>query len=203
MSIARNLAELGKLVSIDHGWPAAKAFKAYRMLDSDRAALSARAVDLLKVFPPIPGACALMSAALAVSLERRLSAPVYLVAGTLTVEGVPAFGKREPIDGAQVFAASNPDWDGHVWAMIGPYIVDISIFRTAYSSTGPARLARHILSTFGPNKGLYVDLWRHTGRVGLGYEPHHVLSNDEVTALMQGAYKVMTQAAPDKDQAND
>lgn len=203
MSIARNLEQLGKLVSVDHGWPAAKAFKAYRMSDSDRAALSARAVDLLKVFPPVPGTCTLMSAALAVSLEGRLSAPVYLVAGTLSVEGVPVFGDRHPIDGAQVFATSNPDWNGHVWAMVGPYIVDISIFRTAYSSVGPARLARHILSTFGPNKGLYVDLWRHTGRVGLGYEPQYVLSSDEVTALMQGAYKVMTQANADKDQATD
>ncbi|AIT81908.1 hypothetical protein [Novosphingobium pentaromativorans] len=203
MSIARNLAELGKLLSVDHGWPAAKAFKSYRMTESDRTALSARAVDLLKVFPPEASGAAMMSAALCVSLEGRLSAPVYLVAGTLTVGGDPIIGNRQRFDGPGVFASSNPEWDGHVWAMVGPYVVDISIFRIAYSGTGPASLARHVLSTFGPNKGLYVDLWRNTGRVGLGYEPQYVLGNDEVTALMQGAYRVMTQAAADRDEAID
>ncbi len=70
MSAIKDIAQLGKLVAAQHGWPAAKAFKAYEMTDADRDALSRCAIDLLKVFPPIPGACALMSAALAVSLER-------------------------------------------------------------------------------------------------------------------------------------
>lgn len=176
-------------MAANHGWPAAKAFKSYEMNDSDRSALTTCAVDLLRIFPKIPGACALMSAAFAVQLERVLGAPIQVVAGTLTVESEPVFGDQSNLDGAAVFGTTNLDWDGHVWVMVGPYIADVSVFRTAYSPHGPARLSRHIDLTFGPNKGLYVDHWKRTRQLGLGYEPQYVLSADQVTALMGGAYQ--------------
>lgn len=78
--------------------------------------------------------------------------------------------------------------------MVGPYVVDISIFRTAYSAEGPARLAKHLDLTFGPNKGLYVDHWKRTRHAGLTYEPQHVLSEDEVTTLMAGAFDIIKEA---------
>jgi len=187
----KDLAQLGKQIAAQHGWAAAKAFKTYEMDDSDRATLSQCALDLLKVFPPMPGACALMSASLAGTLERRMTAPIQVIAGTLAVDGEPVFGDRKPFDGPAVFAASNPDWDGHVWVMVGPYVVDVSLFRTAYSRHGPARLAKHIDLAFGPNKGLYVDHWKRTGQLGLGYEPQYVLSAEEVTSLIGGAYHVI------------
>ncbi len=191
MKPIKDLAQLGKQIAAQHGWAAAKAFKAYEMNDSDRAVLSQCALDLLKVFPPMPGACALMSASLAGTLERRMTAPVHVVAGTLVVDGEPVFGDRKPFDGPAAFAASNPDWDGHVWVMVGPYVVDVSLFRTAYSRHGPPRLAKHINLAFGPNKGLYVDHWKRTGQLGLGYEPQYVLSAEEVTSLIGGAYHVI------------
>lgn len=194
MSAIKDIAHLGKLVAAQHGWAAAKSFKAYEMTDTDREALSQCAIDLLKIFPAIPGACALMSAALAVGLERCMAAPIHVVAGTLVVDGDLVFGDRQPFDGPQVFSKSNPDWDGHVWVMIGSYVVDISIFRTAYSRQGPARLAKHIDLTFGPNKGLYVDRWKRPSQLGLSYEPQYVCSGDEVTRLMGGAFHVIQQA---------
>ena len=194
MSIAKDLAQLGKLIALHHGWAAAKAFKAYAMQDADGALISQGAVDLLRVFPQIPHASALMSAALAVRLEGQMQAPVQVVAGTLAVEGVPVLGDRSAFDGAQVFASAQPDWDGHVWVMVGAYVVDISIFRIAYSRDAPARLAKHIDLAFGPNKGLYVDRWKHAAQLGLSYEPHYVLSAEEVTRLMGGAYHAIKQA---------
>lgn len=196
MSIIKDNTQLGKLIATQHGWAAAKAFKSYEMNDVDRAALSHCALNLLGIISPVPGASALMSAALAVSLERRMTAPIHVVAGTLAVEGVPVFGDRQPFDGSQVFSTSNPDWDGHVWVMIGPYVVDISIFRTAYSAQGPARLAKHIDLTFGPDKGIYVDHWKRTARLGLNFEPQYVLSTDEVTRLMGQAFHMIKQASP-------
>ncbi len=120
-----------------------------------------------------------------------MTAPIHVVAGTLAVEGEPVLGDRRPFDGPAIFAASKPDWHGHVWVMIGPYIADISIFRSAYSRSGPAKLVRHIDLAFGPNKGLYVDHWQRTRQHGLSYEPHYVLSEDEVTRLMGGAYELI------------
>lgn len=193
MSATRDLNNLGKLIAAQHSWAATKAFKSYEMDEGQQTALIKTATDLLKIFPPLPGACALMSAALAVMLERQMDAPIHVVAGTLAVEGVPVFGDRKGFDGASVFASSDPDWDGHAWVMIGTYIVDISIFRTAYSGRAPARLAKHIDLVFGPGKGLYVDRWQKTSKLGLSYEPHYVLSAAEVTKLMGGAHEAIKQ----------
>lgn len=189
----KNILQLSKLVAHHHGWEAAKAFKSYEMNEADQVRLSQCAIDLLKIFPPTPSPSALLSAALAVSLERHIKAPIHVVAGTLAVEDVPVFGDRQPFDGPTLFKSSIPDWDGHAWVMIGQYVVDMSIFRSAYSAEGPARLARHIDLNFGPEKGLYVDQWKRTRRVGLSYEPQYILSATEVTKLMGGAYHVIEQ----------
>ncbi|HUD95236.1 hypothetical protein [Sphingobium sp.] len=154
------------------------------MSDADRTELAACAMRLLAAFPAASNDAELMSAAFAVQLERRLVAPIQVVAGTLTVEGQPVFDDRQ----------------GHVWVMIGPYIADISIFRIAYSRFGPAALSRHVDLTFGPNKGLYVDPWHKSHRRGLGYEPRYVLSEEEVTRLMGGAYQLIESGLPKRAQ---
>jgi hypothetical protein len=184
------IAELGKRIAAQHGWAAAKAFKAYAINDTDRQVLSQCAIDLLRVFPVVPGAAAPIAAALAVSLERRMTAPIHVMAGTLAVEGVPVFG---PFDGF------GPDWpradfQGHAWVMIGGTIVDAALFRAAYAPWGPPRLARHVDLTFGPGKGLYVDDWKRTRHQGLTYDPQYVLSADEVTRLVGEAYHLIKPA---------
>jgi len=206
MTVTKDLTQLGKLVAARHGWAEAKAFKAYAMPNADKARLAASAVEILKVFRTAgaDGAeagegkpmAAWLSAALAVQLERHLSAPVHVVAGVLSVDGRPVYGAPvssggEPVDGPAVFGAEELRWGGHVWVMVGPYVVDIGIFRAANSADCPAELARHVHSVFGQDKGLYVDQWRRTRRTGLGYEPQYVLSRDEVTQLMGGAYRMI------------
>lgn len=193
MSEVQDLAQLGKLIAVNHGWPTAKAFKAYVASDEDKAAVATKARDVLRVFPEAAGACALMSAAFAVHLERELDAPIHVVAGTLTIDGEPVIGDRQPFDGRVIFGADEFAWDGHVWVMIGPYIADLSIFRTAYSPVSPPNLTRHIAHVFGAGKGLYFDRWRHTRQLGLGYHPQYVLSEAEVTALLAGAQRAIEQ----------
>lgn len=190
---AKDLVHLGKLVAARHGWAEARAFKAYEPDDADRARIAGCAVELLKAFPKAPGTSAFLSGAFAVQLDRHLSAPVHLVAGTLSVDGVAVYEDSRAVDGPAIFAAPEPQWGGHIWAMVGPYVADIAIFRAAYSSDCPPALARHVHSVFGQEKGLYVDHWRRARRVGLGYEPQYVLSRDEVTSLMGGAYRLMQQ----------
>ncbi|MBT0668844.1 hypothetical protein HT136_10750 [Novosphingobium profundi] len=194
MSSIKDSAQLGKLVAHHHGWAAAKTFKTYALNETDQAALSRAARDLLKVFPQVPRAGALMSAALAVTLERQIAAPIHLVAGTLSLEGAPVIGDGGSFDGAEVFAGPQFDWDGHVWLMMGPQVVDIGLFRLAYSGEGPARLAKHVDLVFGPGKALYVDHWSRTRKQGLRYEPHYVLSSEEVTRLMGHAFRAIQAA---------
>ncbi|WDF71183.1 hypothetical protein [Novosphingobium sp. KACC 22771] len=180
MTTNQDILQLGKRVAATHGWPAAKAFKAYQMSDADRAVISRCAVDLLAVFPPQPDAPAdlgtMMSAALAVSIERAIDAPVYVMRGYLGVDGRPVLGPA------------------YGWLMVGPYVVDIALFRLAYSAAAPALLSKHVDLAFGPNKALYVDHWSMTRRVGLRYLPEQVLSEAEVTALMGEAFHRIKQA---------
>lgn len=202
MSVIRELAHLGKLVAATHGWPAARAFKSYEMTDADRGKIAASAVRLLDAFPAAANAAMILSAAFAVQLERLLAAPVQVVAGTLAIEGQAVLGDRMPFDGHAIFSTSNPQWHGHVWVMVGPYIADISIFPIAYSRSGPASLSRHVDLVFGPNKGLYVDPWLKSRQRGLGYEPQYVLSVEEVNRLMRGAYERIEQRILERPHAD-
>ncbi|MCY1669943.1 hypothetical protein OVA07_02830 [Novosphingobium sp. SL115] len=186
MAINNDIVILGKRIAPEYGWPAAKAFKAYEMGDADRAALSRCAIDLLSLLPPAADA-AQMSAALAVGLERCIAAPVFVVSGTLAVNGVPVFG---PSDSDE----SPADASGHTWIMVGPYVVDIALFRLAFSAQAPALLTKHINLVFGPGKALYVDHWHKTRLMGLTYQPHSVLNEAEITRLMGDAFHLIKQA---------
>ena len=172
------------------------------MSEADGALLSRCAIQLLRAFPANAGTSAQLSAALAVQLERILSIPVHVVAGTLAVEKEPVFGDRLPFDGPAIFSTAEPDWSGHVWLMVGAHVVDISLFRIAYSRFGPPRLARHVDLVFGPGKGLYVDVWQQCRRRGLSYEPQYILTEVEVTRLMGGAYALIEQARSERSAGN-
>ncbi|RKF22040.1 hypothetical protein D6851_07575 [Altericroceibacterium spongiae] len=188
MPSIKNLTRLGQLIAARHGWPAAKTFKSYRMEDRDGAILAHHAVELLKIFPETPDTAALISAALAVRLESKLDAPVHVVAGTLRLNGEPVFEQDDTFDGPAIFSKDQPEWNGHIWVMTGPYIVDAALFRIAGSDTAPARLTQHVLATFGPDKALYVDRWPRTGKTGFDYEPQYVLSSEEINRLMGTAF---------------
>jgi hypothetical protein len=190
----KDMVQLSKLVADQHGWAAAKAFKTHQLTEADQLALSKAALRLLEIFPASLQSSAMMSAALAVALERSIPTPIYVVAGTLAVDAIPVFGDRMAFDGPATFSQADTDWSGHTWVMIGGHIIDIAIFRSAYSPSGPARLSRHVDLHFGPNQGLYVDQWKRTRRVGLTYEPQYVLSAEEITTLMGGAFQIIEQA---------
>lgn len=169
MSTNHDILQLSKRIASTHDWSAAKAFKAYTMAEDDRAAISRCGMDILAIYPASLGTSATISAALAIGLERAMKAPIHVIRGQLWVDG----------------RLAEPVWH---WVMIGPYIIDISLFRHAYSSKASTILAKHIDLVFGPNKALYVDHWSMTKRLGLRYQPEAVLSPTQVNALMGEAF---------------
>jgi hypothetical protein len=203
MPPVKDLAQLGQRIAATHGWAAARAFKAYEWDERDRARIAACASDILKVFPKGTGHEHALSAALAVELERRLEAPVHLVAGTLSLDGHPVIGNRLAFDGARVFAAEEPSWAGHLWVMVGSHVIDAAIFRIANSPACTPALARHVHSVFGSETGLYADHWRRSRRLGLEYEPQYVLSGEDVTRLMATAYRLIAAGSSDVAPAGD
>lgn len=195
MPAQADLAQLGQRIAATHGWPAAKAFKAYVWSEADKATIAACASDILKLLPASSGQEDLLTATLAFQLQRRLQAPVHLVAGTLRVEGVAVRQDRLPLDGASPFAADAPAWRGHLWIMVGAHIVDAAIFRLANTADCPPILARHVHALFGGDKGLYADHWRHARRIGLDYDPLHILSEEDMSRLLNAAYRLIKDGA--------
>ncbi len=183
----KDLSELGKGVAAQHGWPAAKAFKTWKTDEAAGAILTRKALDILRVMPKSLDRSAL-TGAYAVHLLRDWDAPLQVVAGRLRVEGGDAF--VEPLSCVDKLKGAE-GWSGdcnHLWIMIGSQIVDIALFRAAYSAEGSAQLAHFVNLQFGSGKALYVDDWRLARRRGLSYEPVYVLGADEVTAIMADAY---------------
>jgi hypothetical protein len=73
-----------------------------------------------------------------------------MVAGSLFAGETCVFGKPgHDTDWAQVFGESRTDWDGHCWIVCDDYIVDASVFRTAYSTQSPPALACVVREGFG------------------------------------------------------
>lgn len=196
MPTVNDLAQLGQRVAATHGWAAAKAFKAYAWNEQDQAAIAACASKILKLFPQAARNEDLLSATLAFQLQRQLKGPVYLVAGALSVNGVIVRGGQIPSGEGDPFATDARPWEGHLWIMVGPHVVDATIFRLANRPDCPSALARHVHSVFGSDKGLYVDHWRRTRRVGLEYDPHYVLSDDNMDQLLSAAYILINDGAP-------
>lgn len=175
MSTSQEILQLSKRIALSHGWPEAKAFKSFVMHDEERAIISRAAVEILTLLPDETGASALLSVSLAVNLARKMQAPIHVITGLLHIEGRSVLNE-------------------HTWLMVGPYIVDIGLFRLAYSSHAPAALAKHVDLMFGPNKALYADHLSMSKRVGLRYQADKVLTEDEINLLMAEAFRLIKAA---------
>jgi hypothetical protein len=178
---------LEKLVAASRSREEVRAYKAFAPTEEEKQLLAEVGREVLQNLPPQAGACALMSAIYAARLQDVGLNFVYVVAGTLRVLKRPVFGSDRPFDGSKVFSESNSDWDGHAWVMFGPYVADISIFRTARSSCSPPLLATHVRQEFGDGRGLLIVRWTDAPKSGLEYSPQYVLSDAQVTALVAGA----------------
>jgi hypothetical protein len=128
-----------------------------------------------------------MSALYAATLQDRMPGTViHMVSGAIAVEGEYVFGQAaDRVDANDTFGRSNPSWDGHSWLVCGDNIVDISLFRTAYSVQSPPHLTQFGRAQFGEGRGLLVSRFEP----GLRYEPQYVLTYDQITAVGRGAMK--------------
>lgn len=179
---------LKDLITTSHTVAAAENYRTFIPTDEQLALLKETGVEVLRNFPSVAGACAMMSACYADRLQMNIEAPVYVVAGVLSIGTTCVFGKNaDTRDWRVAFNKSNPSWDGHCWVVFGDRLADISIFRTAYSQNSPPLLARHVTERFGKGRGLLISKTTETGRLGFRYKPQYVLTNDQVTALVDGA----------------
>jgi hypothetical protein len=142
--------------------------------------------DVLVKISDKPGACAHMSALLAGFVQNDTDYPIHVVAGSFSIDGYTYFRNDKSSDSINTgFKSFNLDWDGHCWIMLGDYVGDISIFRTAYLGYDN-RLRDTIISRFGEGKGFLFDTINNLKGKGLVYNPRYVLKYDEITGLLKG-----------------
>lgn len=112
---------------------------------------------VLKLFPNVPRACALMTALWVVFIRSNTKYPIYAIAGSLLVDGIHVFGRTSSENQIkEAFTCTNLDWDGHCWIVFGNLIGDISLFRTAYSDKSPPALKEKVISEFGEGRGILI-----------------------------------------------
>jgi hypothetical protein len=182
--------DFGKLIERCRSREEAQVYKAFTPDEVDLRRLGEIGKEVLKHIPPKPGACALMSAVYAARLQHVGLAPAYVVAGSLDIRGHRIFGDCRRLDWSKAFSESNLEWNGHAWVMFGPYIADISIFRTAYSNFSPPRFAAHIRTEFGEGRGLLAMPWSEAPSYGLRYSPQYVLTEAQISGLYLGAMEL-------------
>jgi hypothetical protein len=195
------MAEVAELIARSHGDKAADEFRKFEPSQDDFKALKQAGRELQIIFKPIPGACAVMSALLLARLQSLTTAPAYVVAGNLWVGNERVFGFDEEPDWSKAFSATNMSWDGHAWAQFGRFVVDMSVFRTAYSDKSPPTLAKHVLEHHGKGRGILIATYEAAAREdGLLYEPKHVLTQSQLDPLINGGLKMLNLPGSQKRQ---
>jgi len=164
---------------------------AYVASDTDLDALKEIGRRVLDIFPSVPGACALMTAMYAVGLDTTGCGPFYFVAGDLSVPEARVFGDGGIGDLSEAFGASDLSWDGHCWIVLGKWIADVSICRTAKSGQAPGALTRHMRQVFEAKTGLLIQSAEAAAETGLFYRPRYVLTRDQIDGLARGAQAVL------------
>lgn len=156
---------IASLIAHSHTQAAADAYRSFTPDRGQLQALASVGVEVLRHFPPMPGACAVMSAVWVARWQQLENTPVYVVAGALLVGTERVFGDESvAIDGTSVFSKSDPSWEGHCWLAFGNYVADISIFRTAYSAYSP-RSSRGVWSSSSAGGADSRSVRRPTPRV--------------------------------------
>lgn len=187
---------LRELIAASFGPDAAEAWTKTTLNDTDKQKLVEAGRQVLDLMPGrMAHACALMSAAYSIALEKLDAPRGYVVAGSLCVGDTRVFGKDGELDWKRCFSRSNPSWDGHSWIVCGDWLADASVFRTADSTGSPPALSRYVEENFGRGRGLMAVKLAAFDGPDLRYVPQYVLTQGEVDALARGALKVASETS--------
>jgi hypothetical protein len=185
--------KLTKLIEASHGAEAVKAYEAFQPNEEQLATLRRVGQEVIKIFASVTHACAPVSAAYTARLEFELkkAVPVFLVAGSLKVEGKWIYGDGRSCDGKATFGSSNPSWDGHAWVMYGPYVADLSVRQTVLSGRSHKSLEALVRKIYGDQEGLLIMKWAEAPSHGFYFAPQYVLTDQEVTNVFLGAQRLL------------
>jgi hypothetical protein len=185
--------KLSRLIAATRSWDAARDVVRHPLAGDERDELAALAIEYLSIFPVLTGVCVVMSAGFSAWLKVRTSIPALVVVGSLTIGSTTYFHPHEPETLGRVFDETRTDFDGHAWVLAGDHIVDLSIFRTAYSGLGPVGLQAAVMTRFGEGQGVFISRPRTMRAEGFVYDAYYVLSDAQERAIATGADVIVDQ----------
>jgi hypothetical protein len=115
------------LIAGAFGEHAADAWQRFSPGHQEQSTIAAVGREILKHFPPMPGASVKLTALLTWRLEQALAAPTYMVAGSLFIGGSQIFDGRHALDDIAKHEHLDPFWRGHAWAILGHHLIDLSL----------------------------------------------------------------------------
>jgi hypothetical protein len=139
--------------------------------------------QILDIFPYQPFCCAYMSALL-VDFAKQEGLTSYLAAGSLDFKGRRLFQYENSVE---VSTDIIQNWPGHCWVVLNNVIVEISLFRTAYSQKSPKWLEALIVEHFGQGKGVIIADYAKLGEYGFSYQPEYIFTEQQVEGLLKAA----------------
>lgn len=184
---------MDRLIQATHTRADAQTFQRHVVSENDKSVLAEVGATVLAAYKPVAGACTLLSAAYASLMHAATASPVHVVAGNLFADGVRVFGGDLPVT-RRTFERSDLSWDGHAWVMLGNYVADISLCRTARSPACPAALSVLAAREFGPKTGLVILKSQDAALSGLRYSPRFVLPRNQVETLARSAQLALPRA---------
>ncbi|AKU54678.1 hypothetical protein ACTBAC_004499 [Vibrio parahaemolyticus] len=144
---------------------------------------------ILERMPPIHGGCLYISALLVAMINDNSELNAKLVTGSLVVNETTVFSHANISDVFDSGASTSCSWDGHAWVSISGIIFDFSIFQTIYSDQTPKKISDMFLKIFGEISYL-VGQPSKLNEMGVFYDQREVLTDSNVTALIQSADKL-------------
>ena len=170
------------LISHAYSKEEAAKFERYILSDTDMQVITRAGKEILTHIPPIPFACAHMSALWGSLIRDTTPIPTHVVAGNLFINNKKIFFSNASTEQVkQTFETSNASWDGHVWVSFAGTIGDLSLFRSAYAEPNEHWLHQLILQAFGKGRGFLL-----APPPNMLYEAKYVLTDENINALTRG-----------------
>lgn len=175
---------LKEIICRDLGLNSYAKYSAYRL--EEFSEISKHVSNLLSLAPPSFGSCVMLSATLAAILQEKSSIPAIAVLGDLLISEFPIFECKKNLpspryDGDEI----RENWDGHCWVEIDDAIIDVSIFRSAYSVSAPSLLKSFIVSNFGMGKGALLSTCEQLPS-GMEFRPKFALTDVQIDNVLMG-----------------
>lgn len=182
MPIINSHNRLCNLIEVSFSTAHAEQFSRSITTNNDVQKIHKLSKQILELFPYRPFCCAYMSALL-VDFARQEGLTCYLVAGSLDFKGKRLFVYEDSIESSNII----PDWTGHCWVVLNNTIIEISLFRTAYSQHAPQWLNALIIEQFGEGKGVIIADYVKMSEYGFSYQPEYIFTEQQIEGISKAA----------------